>query len=92
MKDVILSIYLLSVCLSICPSVSEHILDTLYVQRIFVWYTLLGISFDDKDFGGYLTLSQHAFVPHVSKKCPAVQNKLSPYTLLDILIGLSSSV
>ena len=35
---------------------NEHLLDTLYVQRVFVGYifiiryTLLGIGFDDKDY------------------------------------------
>ena len=54
--------YLLSVCLSIHPSVrpsgftNEHILDTLYVQRVFVGYifivryTLLDIDFEAKGF------------------------------------------
>ena len=64
MKDVILSSGYLSICL--CLSIylfvrptgftNEHILDTLYVQMVFVGYifivlyTLLGIGFDDKDY------------------------------------------
>ena len=60
MKDIILSYLLacLPTYLYICPSgfTNEHILDTLYVQRVFVGYifivlyTLLGIGFDDKAY------------------------------------------
>ena len=55
------SIYLtayLSIYIFVRPSgfTNEHILDTLYVQTVFVWYifivlyTLLDIGFDDKDY------------------------------------------
>ena len=83
MNDVILAIYLLSVYPFAHPSASpsgftnEHILDALYVQRVFVGYiffvryTLVGIGFEANKL--------------LFLMCQKISS--SPNTLLDILIG-----